>query len=95
MVIRAGSSPVARTKQKEDMPLWRVLFLFYKGDGLEGESVQSGLPVDVRDRGRPSAQFARESSPVARTKYKKRVLAALFFVFCVVMWCRTFPSDLL
>ena len=30
-------------------------FLFYKGGGLEGESVQSGLPVDVRDRGRPSA----------------------------------------
>ena len=36
--------------------------------GVEGETAQSGLPVDVRDRGRPSAQFARESTPVIRTK---------------------------
>jgi hypothetical protein len=36
--------------------------------GLEGEAVQSELPVDVRDRGRPSAQFARESSPSWSTK---------------------------
>ena len=39
-----------------------VCFIFAL-QGLEGETGQSGLPVDVRDRGRPSAQFARESSP--------------------------------
>ena len=43
-----------------------VSFFVYKRDGLEGETVQSGLPVDVCDRGRPRAQFARESSPVTR-----------------------------
>ena len=42
-------------------------------DGLEGETGQSGLPVDVRDRGRPSAQFARESSPVTRTRKRLRI----------------------
>ena len=45
--------------------------------GFEGEAVQSGLPVDVRDRGRPSAQFARESSPAASTK--KTVFDGLFY----------------
>ena len=37
--------------------------------GFEGEAVQSELPVDVRDRGRPSAQFARESNPIISTSY--------------------------
>ena len=55
--------------------------LLYKGGGLEGETVQSGLPVDVRDRGRPSAQFARESSPVTRTKKVAELLGfAAFFI---------------
>ena len=44
-----------------------LLFCAWVG-GLEGETVQSGLPVDVRDRGRPSAPFARESSPSAPAK---------------------------
>ena len=44
-----------------------VSFFAFENKGLEGETVQSGLPVDVRDRGRPSAQFARESSPAAST----------------------------
>ena len=39
--------------------------------GFEGEAVQSELPVDVRDRGRPSAQFARESNPIISTKRSK------------------------
>ena len=44
-----GSSPVLSTKKE-----YRVLIRHAKG-GLEGETVQSKLPVDVCDRGRPSA----------------------------------------
>jgi hypothetical protein len=44
-------------------PKFRGRFCIVWAMGLEGESVQSGLPVDVRDRGRPVAQSARESSP--------------------------------
>ena len=51
---------------------------FFQMKGLERESVQSGLPVDVRDRGRPSAQFARESSPVIRSRKKHLRLQVLF-----------------
>ena len=36
--------------------------------GFWGEAVQSEPPVDVRDRGRPSAQFARDSNPWRCTK---------------------------
>ena len=43
-------------------------FSFLGLRGLEGEAVQSELPVDVRDRGRPSAQFARESNPIISTR---------------------------
>jgi len=43
-------------------------FLLCMTKGFEGETVQSGLPVDVRDRGRPSAQFARESNPFFSAK---------------------------
>ena len=57
-----GSSPVLSTRGKD-----RVSVRYADG-GLEGETVQSKLPVDVCDRGRPSAQFARESSPVLSTK---------------------------
>ena len=46
--------------------------------GFEGEAVQSGLPVDVRDRGRPSAQFARESNPVISIKRKHPKAGAFF-----------------
>ena len=49
--------------------------------GLEGEAVQSELPVDVRDRGRPSAQFARESSPSWSTNKREIALAVISFLF--------------
>ena len=64
---RVGSNPVIRTK-RNDRVLEALSFCFIRVVGFEGESVQSELPVDVRDRGRPSAQFARESNPVIRTK---------------------------
>ena len=67
--IHVGSSPVVRTKQ-EQLGFVSGCSCFFKA-GLEGETVQSGLPVDVRDRGRPSAQFARESSSVVRTIAKE------------------------
>ena len=47
--------------------IWRLSIVTYKA-GFEGEAVQSKLPVDVCDRGRPSAQFARESNPIISTK---------------------------
>ena len=52
-----GSNPIISTKVigKE--------IACYEQIGFEGESVQSELPVDVRDRGRPSAQFARDRIP--------------------------------
>ena len=49
-----GSSPAASTKRKKICPCGISSFCFIE-HGLEGETVQSGLPVDVRDRGRPSA----------------------------------------
>ena len=48
------------------MGVSRLFFVQVKG--LEGEAVQRNSPVDCSDRGRPSAQFARESSPLTRTK---------------------------
>ena len=42
--------------------MWLSLFVYGASRTRRG-AVQSELPVDVRDRGRPSAQFARESSP--------------------------------
>ena len=61
-----GSSPSAPAKERGiGRASGLFLFLLLWVGGLEGETVQSGLPVDVRDRGRPSAQFARESSPSA------------------------------
>ena len=68
------------------MPLWYIFFALLN-KGLEGETVQSGLPVDVRDRGRPSAQFARESSPAASTK--KTVFDGLFFILSKLVRTRT------
>ena len=54
--------------------------------GVEGETAQSGLPVDVRDRGRPSAQFARESTPVIRTKKRQISTEICRFLFKPQAW---------
>ena len=59
------------------------LFLLLWADGLEGETVQSELPVDVRDRGRPSAQFARESSPSAPAKKSVHASVRIFYFFTI------------
>ena len=67
-----GSSPVLSTK-KDIGTQFSV-----KHSGLEGETVQSKLPVDVCDRGRPSAQFARESSPVLSTKIVILITSTFF-----------------
>ena len=56
-----------------------------RGCGGTADALVSGSSVERRVG----------SNPVIRTKCEKRVLAALFFVFCVVAWCRTRPSDLL
>ena len=80
-----GSSPSAPAKERG---IGRVsglfLFLLLWVGGLEGETVQSGLPVDVRDRGRPSAQFARESSPSAPAKNRSQMTSvfSFFVLFC-------------
>ena len=47
-----------------------ILFLFTITEGREGEAVQRNSPGDCFDRGRPSAQFARESSPSVSTRKK-------------------------
>ena len=49
-----GSSPILSTKKEIGS------FVSNIEGWLEGEAVQSELPMDVRDRGRPSAQFARD-----------------------------------
>ena len=43
-----------------------LLFCAWVG-GLEGEAVVNDSPVDCQSRGRPSAQFARESNPIIST----------------------------
>ena len=50
-----GSNPSLCAKRNLSRTLVWLRFLFCIRKGFEGESVQSGLPVDVRDRGRPSA----------------------------------------
>ena len=54
-----GSNPIISTivTNKE------IKFVTNKA-GFEGEAAQSKLPVDVCDRGRPSAQFARDRAPL-------------------------------
>ena len=75
-----GSSPSAPAKERGiGRASGLFLFLLLWVGGLEGETVQSGLPVDVRDRGRPSAQFARESSPSAPAKTEAMWLRFFFF----------------
>ena len=58
-----GSNPIISTKVTTE---GESVVTSYAG--FEGEAEQSELPVDVRDRGRPSAQFARESNPIISTK---------------------------
>ena len=53
-----GSNPIISTKATD-----KEIEFVAELSGFEGESVQSKLPVDVCDRGRPSAQFARERIP--------------------------------
>ena len=91
--IHVGSSPVVRTKQ-EQLGFVSGCSCFFKA-GLEGETVQSGLPVDVRDRGRPSAQFARESSPVVCTNKTSIDLAVVLvwlikYIYQVLSYNRDF-----
>ena len=57
-----GSNPIISTKVATE---GENVVTSYAG--FEGEAEQSELPVDVRDRGRPSAQFARESNPIIST----------------------------
>ena len=42
-------------------------------EGLEGEAAQSKLPADVCDRGRPSAQFARDRAPLKNLRKQKKI----------------------
>ena len=57
-----GSNPIISTKVTKEGESFVTSCA-----GFEGEAGQSELPVDVRDRGRPSAQFARESNPIIST----------------------------
>ena len=75
-----GSSPSAPAKERGiGRASGLFLFLLLWVGGLEGETVQSGLPVDVRDRGRPSAQFARESNPVTYNKIPSAHVCPRYF----------------
>ena len=58
-----GSNPIISTRVTNA----EIKFVTNKS-GFEGESAQSKLPVDVCDRGRPSAQFARERIPSSPPK---------------------------
>ena len=51
--------------------------------------------MDVRDRGRPSAQFARDQIPSPAPNTKRESLRLSFLCFARGTWCRTHPSDLL
>ena len=56
--------------------------------GLEGEAAQSKLPVDVCDRGRPSAQFARDRAlyfPPKTTQIKPLRFGLGCFLWCLVL----------
>ena len=74
-----GSSPSAPAKGRGMECKWHSVPFFTCSGGLEGEAVQSELPVDVRDRRRPSAQFARESSPSAPARNRSQLASVLFF----------------
>ena len=62
-----GSSPILSTKKEIGS------FVSNIEGWLEGEAVQSELPVDVRDRGRPSAQFARDRAPLKNLRKQIKI----------------------
>ena len=66
-------------RQKNGIPHGVPLLLFF--GGFEGETVQSNLPADGCDRGRPSAQSARDKIPFSPLKTGKANTFVCFSCF--------------
>ena len=79
-----GSNPVTCTK-RNDRVLEALSFCFIRVVGFEGEAEVNDSLNGCQSRGRPSAQFARESNPVTCTNNIGTTLVVVPFLFIKVV----------
>ena len=70
-----GSNPIIHPI-KSRVSFWALCFFSLMG--FEGEAVVNDSPVDCQSRGRPSAQFARESNPIIHPIKNDRFYPVVF-----------------